>query len=94
MKYWRTPLDAEKVKTPKGEIKVIPERCKGCGICIEFCPKKVLAFSKDINKKGYHYPEVMEDTNCVNCHFCEILCPDFAIFSQEDSDRQPEAKKK
>jgi NAD-dependent dihydropyrimidine dehydrogenase PreA subunit len=21
--------------------------------------------------------------NCVNCHFCEVLCPDFAIFSHE-----------
>jgi 2-oxoglutarate ferredoxin oxidoreductase subunit delta len=94
MKYWRTPLDAEKVKTPKGEITVIPERCKGCGICIEYCPKKILDYSKDINKKGYHYPEVKKDARCVNCHFCEILCPDFAIFSQEGSDAESEVKKK
>ena len=23
-------------------IKLVLNRCKGCGICVEFCPKKVL----------------------------------------------------
>lgn len=30
------------------------ERCKGCGLCINACPKKVLSFSKKFNSKGYH----------------------------------------
>ena len=29
--------------------------CKGCGLCIEVCPKKILALHKEkINAKGYH----------------------------------------
>ena len=26
-------------------LKIITKRCKGCGICAAFCPKKVLAVS-------------------------------------------------
>ena len=28
------------------------ERCKGCQLCINFCPNKVLVVSKKINKRG------------------------------------------
>jgi len=30
MKFWRTPLDADKMKIPRGELHIIVERCKGC----------------------------------------------------------------
>jgi 2-oxoglutarate ferredoxin oxidoreductase subunit delta len=43
----------------------------------------VLSISKSFNVKGYHPPEVVDESQCVNCHFCEIICPDFAIFSVE-----------
>ena len=33
------------------------------------------------NRKGYHYPEVVEDSECVNCKLCEMLCPEFSIYS-------------
>ena len=83
MKYWRTPLDAERVYIPRGAVRINRERCKGCGICIEFCPKQVLERSAQFNAKGYHPPEVKAGAWCVNCHFCEVLCPDFAIHSVE-----------
>ena len=29
--------------------------CKGCGLCVGACPKKIVALLKDkINAKGYH----------------------------------------
>lgn len=80
MKYWRVPLDAGEVKVTRGEVHIIEERCKGCGYCIEYCPRKVLQFSARFNAKGYHPPEVQTDS-CLNCHYCELLCPEFAIFS-------------
>jgi len=83
VKYWRTPLDAERVSVPRGAVHVDRERCKGCGICIEFCPKKVLERSARFNAKGYYPPEVKAGSWCVNCRFCEVLCPDFAIHSTE-----------
>ena len=86
MKYWREPLDLEKVKVPHGEVHIIVDRCKGCGFCIEYCPKDVLEFSDAFNRKGYHPPKVVKSDECVNCSLCEMICPDFAIFCLSISD--------
>ena len=58
--------------------------CKACGICMAFCPQKIIGAGK--NGKP-----VMEDADrCVGCRFCEIHCPDFAITVSE---RQPKRRK-
>jgi len=80
MKYWRKPLDADRIKIPHGELHIIWERCKGCGFCVEYCPKDVLELSTDFNSKGYHPPIVRNGTICVHCQLCEMLCPEFAIY--------------
>ena len=56
------------------------ERCKGCGYCVEFCPRHVLASSGSFNKKGYHPPQVDQPEECTACRLCQLMCPDFAIF--------------
>jgi 2-oxoglutarate ferredoxin oxidoreductase subunit delta len=81
MKYWRTPLDIDQVKIPRGDVQIIADRCKGCAFCVEYCPKDVLVMSKEFNRKGYHPPEVVKSGECVNCSLCEMICPDFAIYS-------------
>lgn len=81
MKYWRRPLDLDKVTIPHGRVWIIEDRCKGCGFCVEYCPKDVLVLSERFNRKGYHPPEVVKEGECVNCNLCEMICPDFAIFS-------------
>jgi 2-oxoglutarate ferredoxin oxidoreductase subunit delta len=81
MKFWRKPLDSDDIKIPHGEVLIIKDRCKGCGFCVEYCPKDVLALSEEFNRKGYHPPEVVKTDECVNCNLCEMICPDFAIFS-------------
>lgn len=83
MDFWRVPLDADDIEVSQGIVTVLEDRCKGCGYCIEYCPKQVLEFSKEFNKKGYHPPTVVKPDDCVNCHYCEILCPEFAIYSIE-----------
>ena len=80
MKYWRTPLDIDRLKIPQGELHIIKERCKGCSFCVEYCPKDVLVMSGEYNLKGYHYPVAEQAKECVNCDLCEMLCPDFAIY--------------
>ncbi len=83
MDFWRVPLDAADVFVTKGVVHILEERCKGCGYCIEYCPKSILTFSSRFNKKGYHPPMLTGATDCVNCHYCEIICPEFAIYSVE-----------
>ncbi|CAK7011089.1 MAG: ferredoxin family protein [Bilophila wadsworthia] len=47
--------------------------CKGCGICVAFCPRKVLGL--DSEEKAI----VAEPELCVACGLCELYCPDLAI---------------
>ena len=83
MSFWRIPLDVKEIQVSQGMVHVLEDRCKGCGYCIEFCPKEILEFSKKFNQKGYHPPLVKKMDDCVNCHYCEIICPEFAIYSVE-----------
>ena len=80
-KMWRRPLDSQDVKVPVGMVHIIQDRCKGCGFCIEYCPRSTLRESVKFNAKGYHYPELDKPDSCVNCGLCELICPEFAIFS-------------
>ncbi len=83
MKYWENPFGQPKPKTVRGEIHIIPNRCKGCNFCIEYCPNKVLEISGEFNEKGYHPPFIAHPEKCCYCGLCEVICPDFAIFVTE-----------
>lgn len=55
------------------------ERCKGCGLCINFCPKNVLEISDKVNVRG-HFPVFQaRPGDCIQCSICCIMCPDVAI---------------
>ncbi|MBQ2701091.1 MAG: 4Fe-4S dicluster domain-containing protein [Clostridia bacterium] len=53
--------------------------CKGCGLCVDACPKKILALSKEINVRGYHPASVVDQEKCIGCAFCARMCPDTVI---------------
>lgn len=57
-----------------GCITIKKERCKGCGICVEFCPKQVL----ELDALGK--VQVSKQEACIACAQCELHCPDYAIF--------------
>lgn len=57
--------------------------CKGCGLCLDYCPAGVLAMSSRRNQKGYYLAEVGNPDDCKICRSCEINCPDLAIFVEE-----------
>ena len=88
MRFWRKPLDADKLQIPHGEIHIIRERCKGCGLCVQYCPKDVLELSTEFNLKGYHPPAAKNAEACVHCGLCELLCPEFALFVLEKKEEQ------
>lgn len=56
------------------------ELCKGCGLCVTACPKKIVALmTSEINLKGYHPAIVTEPEKCIGCAFCATMCPDCVI---------------
>jgi 2-oxoglutarate ferredoxin oxidoreductase subunit delta len=59
--------------------------CKGCGICVAFCPKQALGL---VGEKAVHNPET-----CILCGMCELYCPDLAI-SIDKSAKESKAGKK
>jgi len=61
-------------------ITVNEDFCKGCEMCVLFCPNNIMALSKDkINSKGYHPAELTDASKCTGCSACAIMCPDIAI---------------
>ena len=60
------------------------ERCKGCSLCVQVCPKKCLAQAADVfNTKGYH-PAAQISDECTGCAMCAMMCPDVAIKVEKD----------
>ena len=47
--------------------------CKGCGICVAFCPKKTLELDRD----GKAFQARPDD--CIRCGMCVLCCPDLAV---------------
>ena len=72
-------------------LKIKEERCKGCQICINFCPIGALGISKKMNRRGFHPVEVTQKGGCSGCGICFLVCPDVAIEIYED---QPTEKQK
>ena len=62
-----------------GRAKIDKEKCKGCVLCTEACPQKILEMSTKVNKRGLHYVEITDTGKCTGCALCALVCPDCAI---------------
>lgn len=60
-------------KSKLSEIKINREWCKGCNICVHFCPTRVLEL--DMEQKA----AAVRKEDCICCRICEFRCPDLAI---------------
>lgn len=56
-----------------GSILINEALCKQCGICVDFCPREVLATDTD------GQVQVVNLEACTGCLMCELLCPELAI---------------
>lgn len=66
------PDEKRKHRAP-GRRYIYKRWCKGCGICVAFCPEHVFALGEDGRA------EVVKPEACTGCQICDRLCPDFAI---------------
>ncbi|MCE5186042.1 MAG: ferredoxin family protein [Planctomycetaceae bacterium] len=62
-----------------GKIRFDVHRCKGCGLCVIFCPQKNLRMSAELNEHGHPYAQENEPGHCNGCGLCFRMCPDAAI---------------
>jgi 2-oxoglutarate ferredoxin oxidoreductase subunit delta len=60
-------------------VNIDKEQCKGCELCVHFCPKGVLGMCDGFNTKGFRFSCVVDDTKCTGCALCAKICPDVAI---------------
>ena len=59
--------------------------CKGCGLCTQVCPKKILVLAPEaLNAKGYHPAVVTDMEKCIACAMCATMCPDSVIRVERD----------
>ncbi len=80
----QSPEPSGPTTTQHFDIAFYRDWCKACGLCMAFCPRKIIL--PDKNGK----PGVLEPDLCMGCRFCEIHCPDFAITI---SQRQPKRRR-
>lgn len=79
MTGYKSTISGGVMAKEKGNSKVTiyPDWCKGCGICVAFCPAKVIELD------GQGKAQAVREEDCIHCGFCELHCPDFAIVVTE-----------
>ncbi len=55
------------------------DRCKGCGLCVAFCPKDNLQIGDQLNTAGLKPAVVKSQENCTGCKICALMCPEACI---------------
>lgn len=63
----------------RGTVVIDTEMCKGCDLCIDACPPRVLVMTTGgvVNTRGYAYPQLL--AGCTGCRACSQICPDFVF---------------
>ena len=62
-------------KPDRGTVDMNSEECKGCGLCVEACPPKVLVLAEELNRRGYR-PAIYKGRGCTGCGICFYICPE------------------
>jgi len=57
------------------EFRVVPDKCKNCGICAKHCPVNCISGDKKT-------PYIIDQQVCIKCGNCKAKCPFDAIVSE------------
>ena len=63
------------MKADRGQLRVDEDECKGCGLCVEACPPRVIALSEGLNHYGYRTAKYA-GLGCTGCGMCWMVCPE------------------
>ena len=82
------------IEPPRREPGFVPldiavDRCKGCGLCVDVCPKHVLTLDVAVvNPLGYHPVQLTDAAACTSCALCARICPDavYTVFARPTGD--------
>jgi NAD-dependent dihydropyrimidine dehydrogenase PreA subunit len=66
---------SDEEKRDRGLLQVDVDECKGCGLCVEACPPKVIQLSERLNHYGYR-TALYAGVGCTGCGICFIACPE------------------
>ena len=66
-----------KTADPFEPLDIAIDRCKGCRLCIDVCPRHVLTLDESyVNALGYHPVRLTDADRCTSCALCARICPD------------------
>lgn len=74
-------------------VQVDKDRCKGCGLCVEFCPKHLLELAPELNAIGYHPAQMHNPEKCTSCGLCATMCPEAGMKVYRKHKAKPDEKK-
>jgi 2-oxoglutarate ferredoxin oxidoreductase subunit delta len=81
-------------KKKEERIRINSEQCKGCMLCVEVCPLKLLEKADGVNSKGLSYVRVKDPEKCISCGLCAVMCPDCVIEISGPEEKEEEGKEK
>lgn len=69
------------------KLTFLSDVCKGCGLCVDACPKKIIKINDEVlNAAGHHPATCIDEASCIACASCAIMCPDCAIIVEKESE--------
>lgn len=73
----------------KFTVRFHEDECKGCSLCVQACPKKIIALDLDMaNSAGYSPAKVVDMEACIGCQSCARMCPDCIITIEKETQEE------
>ncbi|HYF78948.1 MAG TPA: 4Fe-4S binding protein [Symbiobacteriaceae bacterium] len=60
----------------RAKLELQENHCKGCELCVQACPRDVLAMGSNINALGYRPASIVDPEKCTGCKACALVCPE------------------